>query len=445
MSLQDQVLDSMRGIIDPDLGKDIVSLGFIKKLEISKVGEVSFVVELTTPACPVKEHFRTSCEAAVQALPWVKSVSVEMSAQKRANSALQGQSAGLANVRNIIAVASCKGGVGKSTVATNLACALGGTGASVGIFDADIYGPSLSVMIDTPFQGLVQRADRMIEPVEHHGLKLMSFAYANPGNEKAAILRGPMVTQIINQLLTGTDWGELDYLVLDLPPGTGDIQLTLCQLVPLTAAVIVTTPQNISFIDVAKGIRMFDTLKVPTVAVVENMSYYICDECDKKHYIFGRGAMRKLVEQFGFTNTVSLPMHPAVAACGDHGLPLVWAEPDTETAQSFRDLAGTVAREISRRTYGGISAPAVTFEDGVIVIQREDAERVELAPRKVRLACACAVCINEMTGEKVLRDEDVPEDVQPQSIEPMGNYAVAVQWSDEHSSIYPYDRLDESK
>lgn len=440
MSLEKQVLDSMRGIIDPDLGRDIVSLGFIQNLKISEDGAVSFDVELTTPACPVKEQFRLACEQAVGNLPWVRSVQVTMKAQQRRNAATQQAGGGLADVRNIVAVASCKGGVGKSTVATNLACALASTGASVGIFDADVYGPSLSVMLDAPEQGLMQRPDRLILPIEHRGLKLMSFAYANPGNEKAAILRGAMVTQIINQLLSGTAWGELDYLILDLPPGTGDIQLTVCQLLPLTGAVIVTTPQDISFIDVAKGIRMFDTLKVPTVAVVENMSYFICDSCDKRHHIFGAGAMRKLVDQFGFENTVSLPLDPAVAACGDHGLPVVWAEPDTEIASAYRELAGRVAREISRLTHGADLTPVVQAEGTEVVVSTDSGER-RWDGKALRLRCACAVCVNEMTGQIQIEAEDVAPDVSATKIEPLGNYAVTLQWSDGHSSIYPYDVL----
>ena len=274
MDRKAQVLDKLKGVIDPDLGKDIVTLGFVKDLNIDDTGNVSFNLELTTPACPVKDQFRASCEELLGELDWVGDVAVTMTAQQRKKPAQSGN--GLSQVRHIIAVASCKGGVGKSTVAVNLAFTLSRMGAAVGIFDADVYGPSLPTLVNAPFHGLFQDGDSII-PVEHDGVKLMSFAYAAApqGEGRPAIMRGPMVSQVINQLLTGTGWGELDYLILDMPPGTGDIQLTVAQLVPMSAAVIVTTPQQISFVDVVKGVEMFDQLKIPTIAVVENMSYFM--------------------------------------------------------------------------------------------------------------------------------------------------------------------------
>ncbi|MFN2166439.1 MAG: Mrp/NBP35 family ATP-binding protein, partial [Anaerolineae bacterium] len=343
MSKESEVLDQMRGIIDPDLGKDIVTLGFIKDLAIDNDGNVSFVVELTTPACPVKEHFRTSCQEAVSRLPWVKSVTVSMSAQKR-RSPMEANAKGLEKVANLIAVSSCKGGVGKSTTAVNLAYSLSRAGARVGIFDADVYGPSLPTMV-RPEQTQVYQENDLIMPLSFGGVKLMSFGYIPQPGGGAAIMRGPMVSGVINQLLTGTNWGELDYLVLDLPPGTGDIQLTLAQLIPLTAAIIVTTPQELSFVDVVKGIQMFDKLKVPTIGVVENMSYFVCDQCEKKHYLFGQGAAEKLVRQFGFKNTFEIPLLPGVSVAGDSGLPIVLTEPTGPAAAIFEEVAGSLARD----------------------------------------------------------------------------------------------------
>ncbi len=441
MSREAEVLDTMRGIIDPDLGRDIVSLGFIQGLEISPEGAVAFRVELTTPACPVKDQFRAACETAVAALPWVRGVTVTMTAQARRGGGMQ-TGPGLAEVRHIVAVASCKGGVGKSTVAVNLAYALAAQGAAVGIFDADVYGPSLPTMIKAPFDGLFQSPEELILPVSHDGLKLMSFAYASPRQGEPAVMRGPMVTSVINQLLTGTQWGALDYLVIDLPPGTGDIQLTLSQIVPLTAAVMVTTPQEISFIDVVKGIKMFDMMKVPTVAVVENMSFFRCDGCDKEHRLFGTGAMRRLVDQFGIRNAIELPLEPLIASHADEGIPVVRALPEHPVSRIYGQLAEAVVREISRLLYREGPKPQVRYRasQGVLFSDEQGVEHV-LPAVVVRRGCRCADCIDEMTGEKRLRDTDVPDDVAPREIGTLGNYAVTVAWSDGHSSIYPFDML----
>ena len=443
MSKEAEVLDAMRGIVDPDLGKDIVSLGFIQNLEITDSGEVSFLVQLTTPACPVKDQFKQACTEAVLALPWVTGVTVTMGAQQR-SSPMQQKGPGLEGVKQIVAVASCKGGVGKSTTAVNLAYAIARMGAKVGIFDADVYGPSLPTLIKADFDGLYQDANQLILPLERDGLKLMSFAYANPKRGEPAVMRGPMVTSVINQLLSTTRWGELDYLVIDMPPGTGDIQLTLAQIIPMTAAVIVTTPQEISFVDVVRGIRMFDMMKVPTIAVVENMSYFICDNCEKRHALFGAGAMQRLVEQFGIRNAFEMPLDPEISATSDRGTPIVAADPESASAKVYGALADAVIREISTILYTDAAKPEVRFEAGRgIVYQPGDGSAHTIAPAELRRNCRCANCINEMTGEKTLRDADVPEDIVAESIDSMGNYAVTVAWSDGHSSIYPFDKLDE--
>ena len=442
MSKENEVLDSMRGIIDPDLGRDIVALGFIKNLEISDDGKVSFDVELTTPACPIKEQFKQACETAVSGISWVESVSVTMSAQARQAAGPQ-SGPGLEQVRHIVAVASCKGGVGKSTVAVNLAFAMQARGAKVGIFDADIYGPSLPTMVKTDFDGLYQDEKERIIPVERDGMRLMSFAYANSKQGDPAVMRGPMVTNVINQLLTTTNWGELDYLVIDMPPGTGDIQITLSQIIPVTAAVIVTTPQDISFVDVTKGIKMFDLMKVPTVAVVENMSYFVCGNCNEKHEIFGSGAMRKLVEQYGFEQTLALPMDPEVTAHCDEGNPIVVAKPDSPVSEKYRELADVVIQEISKTLYSEEREPEVKFEAGRGILFSVDGAEGEISASDLRRRCRCAACVNEMTGEKMLRDEDVSEDIMPDQVSPMGNYAVAISWSDGHGSIYPYEMFKE--
>ncbi|MDD7985658.1 P-loop NTPase [Lentisphaera marina] len=443
MNKEEAVLEVLSVIIDPDLGKDIVSLGFIKDLEITDSGQVDFSIELTTPACPVKEEFRSRATALVESLSWVTEVNITMTAQPQKDINAN-RAKGVAKVKNIVAVTSCKGGVGKSTTAVNLAYSLKRTGAKVGILDADIYGPSLPVMV-SPEDTDIYQGGGMLLPLEYEGVKLMSFGFLNTDQE-AAIMRGPMVSQVIGQIGGGCDWEELDYLIVDFPPGTGDIQLTLLQSLPFTAAVIVTTPQNLSFIDVIKGIKMFDQLQVPSVAVVENMSYFTCGNCDEKHRPYGQGALKKLVDMYGFRHAFELPIDVDLSNAGDTGIPPVLAEPNGQLARYYSDIASSVAREISRIKFMAKDKPKVEFiEDRGVVLSQGEQELV-FEPRELRLSCHCAACRHEFTGEKLLDEKSVPANVKPESIRPMGNYAVSVIWSDGHSSsVYAYDKLFEMK
>lgn len=441
-----EALAALKQIRDPDLGNDIVTLGFIKDLRCSPEGRVSFTLELTTPACPVKEHFKAQCERILRALPWVTGVEILVSARPPAASQnpLLARSPGIEKVRYIVAVSSCKGGVGKSTVAVNLAYALRQLGGSIGLFDADVYGPSLPTLVRTSSTELYL-LNELIQPLEHEGVRLMSFGFipAQAGGGGPAIMRGPMVTQVIQQLLMQTDWGNLDYLVIDMPPGTGDIQLTLTQILPITAAVIVTTPQQLSFVDVVKGIQMFDKLKVPTVAVVENMSYFVCPDSGKRYYVFGQGARRRLVEQFGIKNSFEIPIEPEISRLSDAGTPVVLAAPESEAAGRYREIAAAVVQEIAKLEHGGWSRPKVAYNPARgIVLTLADGEEKVCAPAAVRRACRCAHCVEEFSGKPLLDPASVPESIYPRSIVPMGNYAVAIVWSDGHSSsIYPYEQL----
>jgi Mrp family chromosome partitioning ATPase/DUF971 family protein len=437
-----EVLGRLAGVMDPDLGRDIVSLGFVKDVEIRDDKIVKFKLELTTPACPMKARFEEQCRRLLAELPWVEGVEIEMTAKARGAAPLNDAGPGLSRVARVVAVASCKGGVGKSTVAVNLALALAESGAKVGLFDADVFGPSLPTLVRVPDPQLVMEND-LIRPVRHAGLTLMSYGYAARSPDEAAIMRGPMVSGVIKQLLTGTDWGELDYLVLDMPPGTGDIQLTLTQIVPISGAVIVTTPQDLSLVDVIKGIEMFRKVKVPTLAVVENMSYFICDGCGKRHHPLGSGARERLAERYGFESTFELPMDAEVSRLGDAGTPLVAAAPDSGPAAVFRELAGAVAREISRVEHGAAGAPLVRWDEATssVLIAFPGAGAQAVSPAELRRRCACSRCRDERTGERLLKDGEVPDDIRPLEIRPLGNYAVAVDWSDGHSSIYPHDKL----
>ncbi|KAL2534218.1 Fe-S cluster assembly factor [Abeliophyllum distichum] len=433
------VLKSLSQIIDPDFGTDIVSCGFVKDLNVNKaLGEVSFRLELTTPACPVKDMFEQKANEVVTALPWVKRVSVTMSARPAKPVYAGNLPENLQTISNIIAVSSCKGGVGKSTVAVNLAYTLAGMGARVGIFDADVYGPSLPTMVSPENRLLEMNPEkRTIIPTEYLGIKLISFGFAGQGR---AVMRGPMVSGVINQLLTTTEWGELDYLVIDMPPGTGDIQLTLCQVIPLTAAVIVTTPQKLAFIDVAKGVRMFSKLKVPCVAVVENMCHFDAD--GKRYYPFGRGSGSQVVEQFGIPHLFELPIRPTLSASGDSGVPEVVADPQGEIASTFQELGICVVQQCAKICQQ--VSTAVAYDKGMKAIRvkvPDSDEEFYLHPATVRRNDRSAKSVDEWTGEQKLQYADVPEDIEPEEIRPMGNYAVSITWADGFSQIAPYDQL----
>lgn len=433
------VLGALSTIIDPDFGMDIVSCGFVKDLEIQETGgKVSFRLELTTPACPVKDVFEQQARERVTALSWVKDVSVTMSAQPAKSLVADNVPKCLQSVSNIIAVSSCKGGVGKSTVAVNLAYSLAGMGARVGIFDADVYGPSLPTMVSPELRVLQMDADtKTIIPTEYLGVKLVSFGFAGQGS---AIMRGPMVSGVINQLLTTTEWGELDYLVVDMPPGTGDIQLTLCQVVPITAAVIVTTPQKLAFIDVAKGVRMFSKLKVPCVAVVENMCHFDAD--GKRYYPFGRGSGQDVVEKFGIPNLFELPIRPTLSASGDGGQPEVVSNPVGDVAKIFSDVGVCVVQQCAKLRQQ--VATAVTYDKSIRAFRVKvpgTSEEFLLHPATVRRNDRSAQSIDEWTGEQRLKSSDVPENIEPELVRPMGNYAVSISWPDGFNQVAPFDQL----
>lgn len=345
-----QVRDALRPIVDPDFGRSIVDLGFVRDVVIDG-GQVSFRIVLTTPACPVKAEFERAAQERVGALPGVREVRVEMGAETRGRAAPRTPTAGdvLPGVRNTLAVASGKGGVGKSNTAVNLALSLAASGARVGLLDADVYGPSLPTLLGVSERPHTEeRGERkVIVPIERHGLRLMSMGFFVT-ESSPVIWRGPMVHGLIRQFLTDVEWGALDYLLIDLPPGTGDAALTLTQQAPLSGAVIVTTPNDLSTVDARKAFKMFEKVNVPVLGVIENMAWFSPpDQPDRRYYIFGKGGGARLAEELGAPFLGEIPIDPRVAEGGDVGRPIVLFAPDSPVAEAFRRLAGDIARKLA--------------------------------------------------------------------------------------------------
>lgn len=340
---EESVLDSLRQIIDPDLRKDIVTLGFIRDLRIDG-GDVAFTIMLTTPACPVKEEMESQAREIVGGLDGVTNVSVTMDAEVPQGRGIKNNVA-IPGVKNIIAVSSGKGGVGKSTVAVNLAVALAADGAKVGIMDADVYGPNVPLMLGTGYNQ-PEVVDGQLKPIEAHGIKMISMAVLVPP-DKPMILRGPMLHGVVRQFLSDVNWGELDYLIVDMPPGTGDVQLSLAQLVPVQGAVLVTTPQEVSLSDVRRAVKMFEQVNVPVLGVIENMSYFIAPDTGNKYEIFGKGGGQKLCDEYGLNFLGEVPLGMEVREGGDTGTPVVVSAPDSPQSAAFRHVAEEVARQVS--------------------------------------------------------------------------------------------------
>jgi len=343
---EDRVLEALRSVEDPDLHRDIVSLGFVKDVRIDG-GRVAFRVELTTPACPVKDLLRDQARAAVAAIPGVDDVSVEMSAQVRAQARVGPLIPG---VKHVVAVASGKGGVGKSTVSVNLAVALAQTGASVGVLDADIYGPSIPIMMGA--DEVPEVDGEQIVPVERYGVKLMSMGFfLEP--DRAVVWRGPMIGKFLQQVLQDVLWGDLDYLVVDLPPGTGDAPMSLVQIIPLTGVVIVMTPQDVAQEIATKAILMFRTLEqsierpVPILGIVENMSGFVCPNCGEETDLFGTGGGERASMTLNVPFLGRIPIDPSICVSGDAGRPAILMSPDSPQAAAFRRIAGAIAARAS--------------------------------------------------------------------------------------------------
>ncbi len=349
---EQQILEALGTVQEPELHKDLVTLNMVRDITICG-GAVKFTIVLTTMACPLKSKITGDCEAAVRKVPGVEQVSIDLTSDTPSHVAPQrGQQSGqvvlqdlLPTVRNVVAVASGKGGVGKSTVATNVAAAIARDGASVGLLDADIYGPSVPMMLGIEEQPRVTSDERII-PIEKHGMQIMSIGFIIEEGQ-SVIWRGPMAAKMLQQFLSGVVWGDLDYLVIDLPPGTGDIQLTLTQSVPLAGGLIVSTPQAVALADVRRGVAMFEKVDVPILGVVENMSTFICPNCGHAEHIFDTGGARSEAESHGVPFLGEIPIDPAIRESGDAGVPVVVGDPDGPVAQAFHTIAREMAAKIS--------------------------------------------------------------------------------------------------
>ena len=344
---EERVIEALRKVQDPELHRDIVSLGMVKNLAVGH-GRVSFTVELTTPACPLRETIDTDCKKALAELGGINTVEINFGAQVRGSKAGAGQTDLLPTVKNVVLVAAGKGGVGKSTVAANLAVALKMHGAATGLLDADIYGPSVPIIMGV--KGEPKQIDvdggRKIQPATAHGLPVMSIGFfLDP--EQAVIWRGPMLGKALHQLMADVHWGDLDYLVVDMPPGTGDVQITFSQQLKVSGALLVATPQQVALADVVRAKSMFDKVMIPIVGMVENMSYFICDGCGKQHEIFSRGGARRAAERFNIPYLGEIPITPALREGGDQGVPILVQDPHSVVSKSFLEIAAKLAGQLS--------------------------------------------------------------------------------------------------
>lgn len=343
MATEQDVLDALREIEDPDLHRDIVSLGFIQDIGIND-GRVEFRIVLTTPACPVRDEMKAQAEESVRKLPGVEDVAVTMDAQVRPNQPA-GKARPVEGVRNIIAVASNKGGVGKSTVAVNLAVALAKRGASVGVLDADVTGPNVPIMMGLE-AGFMAEGERGLTTVEKYGVRLASLGFVLP-RLSPVVWRGPMIGSAVRQLLHDIQWGELDYLLIDLPPGTSDASMSMAQEAPISGVVVVSTPQDVSWEDAGKAVAMFDKLNVPVFGVIENMSYFACPHCNERTEIFGHGGGQTAADELGLEFLGEIPLDVETRVGGDIGVPIVESMPDSPQAQAFTRVAEQVAARCS--------------------------------------------------------------------------------------------------
>jgi len=340
----ERVREALSHVLDPELGKDLVTLNMVRNIAVSN-GAVSLDLVLTTPACPKKAEMQAAVEEAVRSVSGVSSVEVRVSAEvQAAKDPMEGRRP-VEGVRNILAVASGKGGVGKSTISANIAVALHRAGASVGLLDADIYGPSVPTLLNLQGHRLRGENGRIL-PADADGIRVVSIGFMLE-EDSPVIWRGPMLMKALEQFLHGTKWGELDYLVIDLPPGTGDVQLSLVQMTPVAGAIVVTTPQDLALIDVKKAVRMFEKVGVPILGVIENMSYYLCPHCEGRSEIFGHGGAEETCRQMGLRFLGEIPLQAELREASDAGVPFLARHPDSPAARAIEAAAAESASALA--------------------------------------------------------------------------------------------------
>jgi len=453
--LKTKVIREVKTILHPNQNQDIVFLGMVKDIVVKMEDKV---VQVTVMLEPDKEYrnFKQQIQDKVKLIPGVSKVDVKMAPppggttppkpnRDAAASAAANRVKGNTRIKHIIAVASCKGGVGKSTVAVNLAYSFAKLGHQVGLLDADIYGPSLPTLIaQAPQQELTYNVDKLINPWVYKNVKCMSYGFTRaPGSpeDTSLVVRGPIVASMVTEIANFTNWGELDYLVVDFPPGTGDIQISLCQHLNIEAAVVITTPSKLAFVDVVKGIQMFDKVKVPTLSVVENLSSFFCSSCGSETFPYGKGHQERIKKQFGIKHAISIPMSEDLALSTDNGEPIVLdQEKDQHVRESFNKLASGLLNELQHAKtilYPTVKPIAETH----VVLEYPNGTGLKIRNRFLRSKCKCAHCVNEFTGAQIIKYEQVDITVHPLKIVTTGNYAVTLNWSDGHVSIFPYDTL----
>jgi ATP-binding protein involved in chromosome partitioning len=349
------VLDALRVVQDPDLHRDIVTLGFVKNVRIDG-SRVSFIVELTTPACPVKDLLRDQARAAVAALPGVTQVDIEMTSQVRAVGRPEAGRAAVEGVKNVIAVGAGKGGVGKTTVAVNLALALSRAGSRVALLDGDMYGPNIPIMLGFEKGRRLEQDGDKILPAEAYGIQAVSMGFLTQ-DDAPVIWRGPMLHGAMQQFFRDVKWTDVDYLIVDMPPGTGDVALSLSQTVPVAGAVVVTTPQTVSVADTRRAVKMYQKLNIPVIGLIENMSHFVCAGCGKEADIFGKGGGEALATELGIPFLGRIPLAEPVRVGGDAGTPVVVSLPDSPAAQALTAAAARVAQQVSIASYARKAIP----------------------------------------------------------------------------------------